>query len=160
MSFWRKHYEKVNLIKNILLITLPIAAFVLLISLHGIRINEKHFPDRGLRGAIIGYVDKNKNGFLNKEELEEAKILPVLGNKNEIVSVNQKKCILVPEFIARLQSSDDITRYFSGTVIDMVGKSQYAPLLEAIGCVKADSDEILRVLANKTERFIQVGSRR
>lgn len=98
--------------------------------------------------------DEYMNGFNWHMALREAKILPVLGNKNEIVSVNQKKCVLVPEFIARLQSSDDITRFFSGAVIDMVGKSQYAPLLEAIGCVKADSDEILRVLANKTERFI------
>ena len=98
--------------------------------------------------------DEYMNGFNWHATLREAKILPVLGNRNEIVSVNQKKCVLIPEFIARLQSSDDITRYFSGSVIDMVGKSQYAPLLEAIGCVKAGSEEILRVLTSKTEKFI------
>ena len=48
-------------------------------SLFGIRVDEYHFPDRGLRNAVRGYVDKDNNDFLSKEELEEAKILPVWG---------------------------------------------------------------------------------
>ena len=98
--------------------------------------------------------DEYMNGFNWHMALREAKILPVLGSDDEIVAVNQKKCVLVPEFIARLQSTDDITRFFSGAVIDMIGKNQYAPLLETIGCMKASSEEILRVLLDKTEHFI------
>ena len=98
--------------------------------------------------------DDYMNGFQWHMALREAKILPVLGRKDELAAVNQNKCVLVPEFIARLQSSEDITPYFRGAVIDMIGKNQYAPLLEAIGCTKAGSDEILKVLMDKTERFI------
>ena len=32
-------------------------------SLFGIRVDEYHFPDRGLRNAVSGYVDKDNNGY-------------------------------------------------------------------------------------------------
>ena len=48
-------------------------------SLFGIRVDEYHFPDRGLRNAVSGYVDEDNNGYLSKEELESSKILPVWG---------------------------------------------------------------------------------
>ena len=48
-------------------------------SLFGIRVDEYHFPDQGLRNAVSGYVDKDNNGYLSKEELESSKILPVWG---------------------------------------------------------------------------------
>ena len=128
MSFWRKHYEKVNLIKNILLITLPIAALVLLISLHGIRINEKHFPDRGLRGAIIGYVDKNKNGFLNKEELEEAKILPVWGECSDLSGVEKLKNLESISF----RECSDLSGIEKLTNLKSLGLSNTCPDLSAV----------------------------
>jgi len=48
-------------------------------SLFGIRVDEYHFPDRGLRNAVSGYVDTDNNDYLSKEELENSKILPVWG---------------------------------------------------------------------------------
>jgi len=128
MSFWRKHYEKANLIKNILLITLPIAAFVLLISLHGIRINEKHFPDRGLIGAIIGYVDKNKNGYLNKEELEEAKILPVWGECSDLSGVEKLKNLERISF----RECSDLSGIEKLTNLKSLGLSNTCPDLSAV----------------------------
>ena len=98
--------------------------------------------------------DEYMNGFDWQTALREAQILPVLGSSDRRVAANQERCVLIPEFIARLQHSDDITGFFNGVVIDMVGKNQYASLLEAIGCSKARGNEILRVLRDKTNRFI------
>lgn len=85
--------------------------------------------------------------------LREARFLPVLG-KEEKISVSNSRCVLIPEFIARIQELFPITKFFKGTIIDMIGRSQYAPLLEAIGCEKVKGDEILDCLKNTIADFI------
>lgn len=98
--------------------------------------------------------DEFLNNFNWNSALREAKLLPILGSKEKVAVVNQSRCVIVPDFVAKLQNVDDIIHYFNGTVIDIVGKNQYATLLEAIGCEKATGLEILGVLKEKTERFI------
>ncbi len=93
--------------------------------------------------------DTYLNNYNWIEALRRAQILPVLGS-DEKVSVNQRRCILIPEFIAKMQKTDDISTFFSGPIIDMIGKNQYAQLLEAIGCRKANENEILSFLEKKT----------
>ena len=85
--------------------------------------------------------------------LRKAKILPMLGVKGSI-SADEIKCVLIPEFIAKRQGIDSIIPYFTGAIIDTVGKSQFVPLLEAIGCEKVRGEEILRYLQEKTAESI------
>lgn len=93
------------------------------------------------------------NDFSWQSALHKAEILPVLGKTNHI-SANNSRCILIPEFIARLQSVIDITSFFNGNIVDMTGKNQYAPLLEAIGCEKVKGSEIYGFLLKKTKDLI------
>ena len=99
------------------------------------------------------------NEYLNRfnwqKTLRDAKILPLLG-REERVSVNESssRCVLIPEFIARLQKLVDVASCFAGRVIDMQGKSQYLPLLESIGCKKVGGSEIRAFLCNHTKDLI------
>lgn len=88
-----------------------------------------------------------------REALRNAKILPILGSDAH-VSANQTRCILIPEFIAKLQNREGMTKYFSGSIIDTVGKNQYAPLLEAMGCEKIRGAEIRRFLQLRLATYI------
>lgn len=85
--------------------------------------------------------------------LREQKILPVLGGGNS-VSAMGSNCVMIPEFIAKQQEYENISLMFSGVVIDTIGKSQYVPLLEAIGCRKAKGSEILTCLQKITSKYI------
>lgn len=95
--------------------------------------------------------------FLNKfnwiEALKKRNILPVLG-EGRSVSALGSSCILIPEFIAKLYKSVFVKKYFSGTVVDTLGKSQYVPLLEVIGCRKAKGSELLRCLESIVKDYI------
>lgn len=99
--------------------------------------------------------DAYLNQFNWQKNLKDAKILPLLG-REERVSVNESssRCVLIPEFIARLQKTLDVASCFAGRVIDMQGKSRYVPLLENIGCQKAGGSEILVFLHNHTKDLI------
>lgn len=99
--------------------------------------------------------DDYLNRFNWQKNLKDAKILPLLGREQR-VSVNESssRCVLIPEFIARLQKMLDVASCFAGRVIDMQGKSQYVPLLENIGCKKVSGSEILVFLRNHTEDLI------
>ena len=99
------------------------------------------------------FSDDYLNVFNWRESLRNAKILPILGSTAH-VSANQTRCILIPEFIARLQNREGMEKYFSGSIIDTVGKNQYTPLLEAIGCEKIQGAEILRFLQLKLATYI------
>ena len=100
--------------------------------------------------------DDYLNRFNWPEALRDAEILPILGTDRKISS-NYKRCLLVPDFIAHMQATEDITQFFNGEVIDATGKNQYNPILEAIGCMKVSGDDIYRLLRVKTARFIQDG---
>ena len=56
-------------------------------SLIGVRIDKYHFPDQALRNAVSAYVDKDNNGFLTKEELEDSRILIVWGSCSDLSGV-------------------------------------------------------------------------
>lgn len=99
--------------------------------------------------------DAYLNQFNWSSALRTAKILPLLGSKQTIsVNENYNRCTLIPEFIAKLQTVKDVATCFTGHVIDMQGKSQYAPLLEIIGCKKVSGSEILAFLQKYTKEFI------
>ena len=97
--------------------------------------------------------DDYLNKFNWRTALQESAILPVLGS-DKVISAAREKCLLIPEFIARLQAYEDVSGFFDGVVIDTIGKNQYAPLLEAIECKKAGGADILRFLSEKTEKYI------
>ena len=59
----------------ILLLSLIVSVLVLFSSsLRGIRIDEEHFPDIVLKKGAWDF-DLNRNGYLSKKDLEDAKIL-------------------------------------------------------------------------------------
>lgn len=93
--------------------------------------------------------DDYLNQYDWKKALQSADILPVLGSEKKVTAI-RRRCLLVPEFIARLQRIEEITQYFNGEIIDTIGKNQYSPLLEVIGCVKISGEEIYRFLRKKT----------
>lgn len=85
--------------------------------------------------------------------LREQKILPVLGTSDSTSSMSSN-CVLIPEFIAKLQEVQNIAIMFPGVIIDTIGKSQYVPLLETIGCRKAKGFEILSCLEKITGKYM------
>ena len=95
--------------------------------------------------------------YLNNAELPEILkkqvILPVLGVNNHVSAM--QGCKVIPDFIARVNRETNITGYFKGNILDTVGKTQYVPLLESIGCVKVSGQEILSCLKKIVETHIQ-----
>ncbi len=51
--------------------------------------------------------------------------------------------------------TNDISAYFGGLVVDMIGKSQYAPILEAIGCHRTKGDKIFAFLQKHIADYIR-----
>lgn len=99
------------------------------------------------------FEDDYLNSFNWATVLREQKILPVLGTQNS-VSASGSNCVLIPEFIAKLREVQNVAMMFPGTIIDTIGKSQYVPLLETIGCRKAKGSEILSCLERITAKYI------
>lgn len=113
----------------------------------------------GFRSAsgVTTWQNFENSEYLNKfnwvEALRKLKILPVLGEKRSI-STQEAACILIPEFIAKLHTNVNVSKMFSGVIIDTIGKSQYVPLLETIGCRKAKGSEISSCLEKITSKYI------
>ena len=110
---------------------------------------------RSVGGVITwkNFEDDYLNSFNWKSALKKQKILPVLGTK-DFVSAMGRDCILIPEFIAKLQEVENVASMFPGVIIDTIGKNQYISLLETIGCRKANGTEILSCLEMITEEYI------
>ena len=97
------------------------------------------------------FSDANENSFeLNstswRENLQNMRILPILG-RDAKTAAGSGQCTIIPDFIARLNDKTDITDYFHGTVIDTIGKAQFVPLLEYLGCKKAGDEAIYNCLS-------------
>ena len=93
------------------------------------------------------------NDFSWREKLEQIPLLPVLGSDQKVKAF-AKNCVIVPDFLGRLDASARIDLYINGQIINTVGKAQYVPLLEYMGCKKVNADSIFFCLHAKTEDFI------
>lgn len=63
-----------------LLTTLSLLGSVLVLSscsVFGVRVDKHHFPDQALRTVVTTYIDKDKNGYLSKDEMEKCNTLIV-----------------------------------------------------------------------------------
>ena len=56
-------------------------------SLFGVPIDDRHFPDTALRGAVRTYVDKDENGYLSDEEFANAENLGVWGTCRDLTGI-------------------------------------------------------------------------
>lgn len=90
--------------------------------------------------------DEYLNGYSWAPFLKERAQLPYLGKKETATVPRDIPALIIPDFIAKLQGRIDIAQMFSWRVLDTVGKSQYIPLLEAIGCKKVSGNSIFMCL--------------
>ena len=100
-----------------------------------------------MRSGILtwgNFSDSWLNSFDWRNRLRQLNIFPVLGGG--YTSLSGCRCVLIPEFIAKMNNTNLVRKYFTGTVIDIRGKSQYASLLENLGCQKATGAELSRFL--------------
>ena len=108
------------------------------------------------QGGIVTWANFNVP-YLNNTELPEMLkkqvLLPVLGTDNCVSAM--QGCKVIPDFIARVNRETNITGYFKDNILDTVGKTQYVPLLESIGCVKVSGREILSCLKKIVKTHIQ-----
>ncbi len=97
------------------------------------------------------------NEFLNEynwaQSLKALAFIPILGS-DQRVSISDGQCVLIPEFIAKIQRADILVAAFGRFAVNCTGKSQYTQLLEAIGCRKARSHEIFEFLQKNMSEFI------
>ena len=84
--------------------------------------------------------------------LKEQAVLPVLGTKCRVSA--REACKIIPDFLARVNEDGDVAGCFRGYVLDTIGRTQYVPLLESLGCVKASGAEILACLKKIVPKHI------
>jgi len=73
-----------------LLTTLSLLGSVLVLSscsVFGVRVDKHHFPDQALRTAVTTYIDKDKNGYLSKDEMEKCNNLIVWDSCSDLSGV-------------------------------------------------------------------------
>lgn len=112
----------------------------------------KYVGFRSLNGVISwgNFESEYLNRFDWAKALKSIPFIPTVGSE-QFVSLSNRSCVLVPEFISRAAND---TSSFDGSVIDMAGKSQYASLLEAIGCRRAKGNEIYSYLQKHVRDYI------
>lgn len=128
-----------------------ILAFMKSVSTSGLDI-LKYVGFRSLNGVISwgNFESEYLNRFDWMKALKSIPFIPAVGEEQHI-SLSNRLCVLVPEFISRAAND---TSSFGGSVIDMTGKSQYASLLEAIGCRRAKGNEIYSYLQKHVQNYI------
>lgn len=89
------------------------------------------------------------NKFLNhygfKILLKNSPLIKVIGVEKPVRPGNL--CEMIPEFaISKIKLDGNGKSCFRSLIVDTQGKSQYGPLLEDLGCRKADRNEILNYL--------------
>ena len=76
--------------------------------------------------------------------LKRTAFLPILG-ETRTVAIQNRSCYLLPDYIAKLPP-EIVHTGFPKTIINTIGKSQYIPALEALGCKSVTDSEIFRFL--------------
>lgn len=100
------------------------------------------------RLSYDNFSDSYLNEFKWELNLKKAKIIPVLNHK-QFVSVEETKCVLVPEviaFIFQKSQKKDIYSSYDGAIVDTGKKTQYFPLLRHIGCSQSDVKDDLNCI--------------
>lgn len=103
--------------------------------------------------SYSNFSDTYLNRFNWTDRLKKANILPVL-NTNKFVSIKSKNCIIVPEAISYIYKNTDIKNSSTAVVIDTYKKTQYIPLLKAIGCRISNILENLSCIKKASEELI------
>lgn len=103
--------------------------------------------------SYSNFSDTYLNRFNWTDRLKEANILPVL-NTNKFVSIKSKNCIIVPEVLSYIYKNTDIKNSSTAVVIDTYKKTQYIPLLKAIGCRISNILENLSCIKKASEELI------
>ena len=128
-----------------------ILAFMKSVSSSGLDI-LKYVGLRSLNGAISwgNFESEYLNRFNWTKALQSIPFIPTVEDERH-VSLSERECILVPEFISRIVSGNP--SLFKNAV-NITGKSQYYALLEAIGCRCAKVSEISEFLHNNVLNYI------
>lgn len=103
--------------------------------------------------SYSNFSDTYLNRFNWTDRLKEANILPVL-NTDKFVSIKSKNCIIVPEVLSYIYKNTDIKNSSTAVVIDTYKKTQYIPLLKAIGCRISNILENLSCIKKASEELI------
>ncbi len=103
--------------------------------------------------SYSNFSDTYLNRFNWTDRLKKANILPVL-NTNEFVSIKSKNCIIVPEVISYIYKNTDTKNSSTAVIIDTYKKTQYIPLLKAIGCRTSSIRENLSCIKKVSEELI------
>ena len=87
---------------------------------------------------IGNFTDEYLNEFDWETALKSIAFIPVVGLERR-VALADTPCVLVPEFISKVIKD---TASFKAAVVNISGKSQYAAILEYIGCRRVNGSEI------------------